>query len=59
MLVSLLIALIVIGVVLYIVTLIPMDQRIKNLIVVLVIAFVAIWAIRVLLGGSVGLSPLR
>jgi hypothetical protein len=52
--VNLLIALIVIGVVLYILQQIPMDARIKGIITVLVVAVVAIWAIRLLLGGGGG-----
>jgi len=51
-LLSLLILLIVIGVVLYLINLIPMDARIKQAIIVIAIAFVVIWLIRALLGGG-------
>lgn len=51
-LLSLLIVLIVIGVVLYLVSLIPMDARIRTAITVIAIAFVVIWLIQALLGGG-------
>lgn len=53
-LLSLLIVLIIIGVVLYLVQLIPMDARIKTAILVIAIAFVVIWLIQGLLGGGAG-----
>lgn len=52
MLLSLLIALIIVGAVLYIMNLLPIDARIKSIITVLVIVLVAIWALQVLLGGG-------
>ena len=56
MLVSILVAAIIVGVVLYILNIIPMDARIKQIVTVIVIALVAIWAIRLLLGsGSISL----
>jgi hypothetical protein len=55
-LLSLLILLIIIGVVLYLVQLIPMDARVKQAIIVIAIAFVVIWLIRALLGGGPVLS---
>lgn len=51
-LLSLLIVLIVVGVALYLVQLIPMDARIKQIIIVLAILFVVIWLLRALLGGG-------
>jgi len=51
-LLSLLVALIIIGVVLYLVSLVPMDDRIKTAITVIAIAFVVIWLIQALLGGT-------
>lgn len=51
-LLSLLILLIIVGVVLYLITLIPMDARIKQAITVIAIALVVIWLIRALLGGG-------
>ena len=51
-LLSLLVVLIVIGVVLYLVSLVPMDARIKTAIMVIAIAFVVIWLIQALLGGG-------
>jgi len=47
-LISLLIALIIIGAVLYLVTLLPIDARIKTIIQVIAIVFVAIWLLRAL-----------
>ena len=55
-LLSLLVLLIVIGVVLYLIQLIPMDARIKQAILVVAIAFVVIWLSRALLGGGPILS---
>ena len=51
-LVSILVALIILGVVLYLIQIIPMDARVKQIILVIAIAFIAIWAIRMLLGGG-------
>ncbi len=48
---ELLVMLIVIGVVLYLINLIPMDGRVKQAIMVIAIAVVVIWLIRALLGG--------
>lgn len=55
-LVSLLVTLIVVGVVLYLLQLIPLDETIKKVIRVIVIAFVIIWAIRVFLGSAADIS---
>ena len=52
MLASILIAAIVVGVVLYILQLVPMDARIKQIVTIVVIALLAIWAIRLMLGGG-------
>lgn len=52
-LLTLLIVLIIIGAVLYLIqTVLPIDDRIKTVIVVLVIVFVCIWALRLLMGGG-------
>ncbi len=48
LLASLLVGLIV----LYLIQLIPMDARIKQIILVIAIAFIVIWAIQGLLGGG-------
>ena len=58
-LLSLLIVLIIVGVALYLLSLIPMDARIKTAGQVIVIAFVVIWLLRMLLGGGAALSLLR
>lgn len=50
--ISLLITLIVIGAVLYLITLLPIDGTIKQIIYVVAIVFVLIWLLRNL--GSVG-----
>jgi hypothetical protein len=58
-LIGLLVVLIVVGVILYLVnTLIPMDQRIKTIINVIVILFVLLWLLQSfgLIGGSVKLT---
>lgn len=46
---SLLIALIIIGAVLYVIQLLPIDAVVKKIIVVIAVVLLAIWAIRVLL----------
>ena len=50
MLIQLIIALIIIGTVLYLITLIPMDETIKKIIRVLVIVAVIIWCLSALGG---------
>lgn len=52
MLLSLLIVLIIVGAALYIVSIIPMDARVKQIITVLVIVVVAIYALQLLFGAS-------
>lgn len=47
--ISLLIALIIIGAILYVVQLLPIDGTIKQIIIVIAVVLLAIWAIRVLL----------
>jgi hypothetical protein len=49
-LVQLLVALIVIGLLLYVVSIIPMDPTIRQIIRVVVIVFVCIWMIYLLMG---------
>jgi hypothetical protein len=51
-LLALVIALIIIGVVLYLITLIPMDDTIKQIIRVVVIVAVLIWLVSVFFGGG-------
>lgn len=51
-LLSLLVILIILGVVVYLVQMIPMDARIKNAMLVITIAFIVIWLLKILLGGS-------
>lgn len=45
---SILIALVIVGAVLYIISLIPIDSRIKQIIYVLVVVVLAIWALKIL-----------
>jgi hypothetical protein len=52
MLIQLVIALIIVGVVLYLVTLIPLDPVIKKVIQVVVIAAIVIWLLQMLGGFS-------
>ena len=53
LLLSVLIVLIIVGAVLYLVQhVLPIDERIKTVITVLVIVFVCIWALKLLLGGG-------
>ncbi len=49
---SLLIALVIFGVVLYLISLVPMQPVIKQVIMVVAIAFIVIWALQILLGGG-------
>ncbi len=58
-LISLLVLLIILGVVLYLIQLIPMDARVKQAIIVIAIAVIVIWLIRVLLGGGPIVVPIR
>ncbi len=51
-LVSLLIALVVLGLVLYLIGLIPFDDTIKQVIRVVAIALIIIWVIKVIFGVS-------
>jgi hypothetical protein len=58
--VSIIIALIIVGVVLYLITLIPMDATVKKIITVLVILLVVLWVVSLLFPGQVVLpSRLR
>lgn len=51
-LLSILILLIVLGVVLYLVQLIPMDSTVKQIVLVLAIAIIVIYLLQILLGGG-------
>lgn len=51
-LLTLLIVLIVVGVALYLLNLVPMQPQFKTAATVIVIAFVIIWLLRMLLGGT-------
>jgi hypothetical protein len=58
-LLSLIIALVIVGVALYILSIIPMDATIKQVIRVIVIVVVAVWILSLLLhigGGGLGLG---
>lgn len=59
--IQIVIALIVIGVVLYVISLIPMDATIKKIITVLVLLCVCLWVLEMLgvLGGSWGMGRWR
>ena len=57
--ISLLIFLILIGAVLYIVQLLPIDGTIKKIIYVIVIVFIAIYALQMLAPGSVPMFHLK
>lgn len=52
MLIQLIIALVIIGAVLYILTLLPIDARIKQIINVIVIVVIVIWLLQLLLGST-------
>lgn len=58
-LVSLVVALVIVGVALYIVTLIPMDPTIKKIIQILVLLFVCLWVLSALGFLPHGPIPLR
>lgn len=51
---SILVALVVIGVALYLLSLVPMDARIKQIIYVIAVAAVVIWALKTLLPAALG-----
>lgn len=53
--IQLLIALVIIGAVLYLLQLVPIDARVKQVIYVIAIVFLVIWAIKMLLPAA-GLS---
>jgi hypothetical protein len=55
-LVSVLLSLIILGVILYLVTLIPMDGTIKQIIYVIAILAVVLWLVHVLFGIGPGIN---
>ena len=55
MLIQLVIALIVVGALLYVASLLPIDATIKKIIQVVVILAVVVWVLEVLAGGTGGL----
>jgi hypothetical protein len=57
-LIGLLVFLIIVGVLLYIIQLIPMDATIKNIAYILVLVVVLLWLVQVL-GGFAGLGDIR
>jgi hypothetical protein len=52
--ISLLIALIILGAILYIIQLLPIDATIKRIIYVIAIVFIAIWALQMLAPNMIG-----
>ena len=52
-LLNVIIALIILGVILYLIRLLEIDEKIKNIIQILVIAVVVIYLLRILLGGGI------
>ena len=58
-LIQLVICLIIVGLLLYIVNLLPMDANIKQIIRVVVIVFVVIWLLYALMGSGPVAFPLR
>ena len=52
-LLNVIIALIILGVVLYLIQILEIDARIKNIIHILIIAVVVIYLLRLLLGGGI------
>lgn len=57
MLIGLVITLVIVGVVLYLLTLIPMDPTIAQIIRIVVIIFAVLYAIRVLFPGALSSLP--
>ena len=51
---ELLIVLVLVGAALALIQLVPMDATVKKVIVVIVVTFLIIWALRLLLGGTGG-----
>jgi hypothetical protein len=58
LLLQILIMLIIVGVALWIVSIIPMDPTIRQVIRVVVIVFVAVWLISLLSGGFSAVGPI-
>jgi hypothetical protein len=50
--IELLIVLIILGLVLYVINLLPIDATIKKIIVAVAVVFVVIWVIEIFLGGA-------
>ena len=58
--ISLLITLIIIGVALYLInTLIPMDDKIKTIINVVIVLVILLWLLQVFVGGDLGQIRIR
>lgn len=59
--IQILVSLILLGLLLYVVNLLPIDATIKKVIVAVAIVFVIIWVIQIFIPGSFGLwgPPLR
>lgn len=51
-LVSLIVALVIVGLLLYIVNLLPIDATIKKIIQIVVVVFVGLWLLQALFGGA-------
>ena len=58
-LIQLVISLIIIGLVLYVVNLLPIDAGIKQIIRVVIIVFIVIWLLYALMGAAPGSFPRR
>lgn len=56
--IEILIVLILLGLVLYIVNLLPIDPTIKKVIVAVALVLVVIWVIQLIAGGGLGFAPL-
>jgi hypothetical protein len=55
-LISIILSLIIVGVILYLITLIPMDAKVKQIIYVIAILAVVLWLVQVLFGIGPGIN---
>lgn len=57
--ISILIVLILLGLLLYVVNLLPIDATIKKIIVAVAVVLIVLWIIEIFLGGGLALPVLR
>lgn len=55
-LISIILSLIIVGVILYLITLVPMDAKVKQIIYVIAILAIVLWLVQVLFGIGPGIN---